>query len=104
MILIFDVIVTLCSFEFIKKAFSFLILLLIGVVSQEGSHGLTLTILFGMCSLAISVMWVVMFAAYVFMLSCFRSFQYFGPSVLAIDSHLYQKARCDERKLKENFC
>ena len=74
------------------------------MVSQERSDGVTLTVLFGMCILVISVMWVVMFAAYVFMLSCFRSFQYFGPSVLAIDSHLYQKARCDVRRLMENFC
>ena len=58
-----------------KRRFLFLIVFLICLVSQEGSDGLTLTVLFGMYFLAISVMWVVMFAAYVFMLSCCRTFQ-----------------------------
>ena len=50
-------------FEFLEDAFFFLISFLICVVSQGGSDGLQIMVLFGRCFLANSVMQVVIFSA-----------------------------------------
>ena len=55
----------------LKSRFLFLISFLIYVVSQGGSDGLQINVLFGMCFLANSVKLVVTFSAYVSMFSCF---------------------------------
>ena len=55
----------------LKSRFLFLISFLIYVVSQGGSDGLQINVLFGMCFLANSVKLVVTFSAYMSMLSCF---------------------------------
>ena len=68
------------------------------VVSQGGSDGLQIIVLFGTCILAYSVKQVDTFSAYVSMLSCFNICQSvcWIPSRNELKSHLSYSQMCRE--------